>query len=94
MGDLLCIDVSSGNDERLAALIRDYHPAPRKDAPNNKQARAEEQAFVKREQDKLAELVKLLRAKRFQIDRYIRVACPARGTALLTDNLEVFCPAC
>lgn len=90
VGDLLCIDVSSGNDERLAALIRDYHPAPRKDAPNNKQARAEEQAFVKREQDKLAELVKLLRAKRFQIDRYIRVACPARGTALLTDNLEVF----
>ena len=90
VGDLLCIDVSAGNDEGLAALIRDYQPTPRRDSPDDKRARAEQQAFVQQEQGKLAELVKLLRAKRFQIDRYIRVACPARGTALLTDNLEVF----
>ncbi|WP_374493847.1 CHAT domain-containing protein [Zoogloea sp.] len=90
VGDLLCIDVSAGNDEGLAALIRDYQPTPRKNARDDKRVTAEQQAFVKQEQGKLAELVKLLRAKRFQIDRYIRVACPAQGTALLTDNLEVF----
>ncbi len=89
VGDLLCIDASAGKAETLTDLIRDYRPAPRKgdDAPA---AKADLERFIEQEQAKLTELVKLLRAKAFQIDRYVRVAAPARGTALLTDNLEVF----
>ena len=89
VGDLLCIDASPGNDEILTDLIRDYRPAPRKDE-TSPTAKADLERFIQQEQAKLTELIKLLRTKRFQIKRYVRVAAPARGTALLTDNLEVF----
>ena len=42
------------------------------------------------EQDKLRSLRDLLAAKDLRIERYLRVACPARGTTLLSDNLDVF----
>jgi len=90
VGDLLCIDASPDNAATLAALVLDYRPAPRHDAPSSPDARADRERFVQQEQAKLAELFRLLGTKRFRIARYVRVACPARGTALLTDNLEVF----
>ncbi|WP_374475164.1 CHAT domain-containing protein [Zoogloea sp.] len=90
VGDLLCIDTSIDHTETLNALILDYRPAPRKDDALESALESGQDGFIKQEQAKLGELVKLLRAKRFKIDRYVRVACPARGTALLSDNLEVF----
>jgi CHAT domain-containing protein/pimeloyl-ACP methyl ester carboxylesterase len=38
----------------------------------------------------LAELVKILRKKKFRIVRLIRVACPAQGTLLASENLDRF----
>lgn len=90
VGDLLCIDASPDNADTLNALIRDYRPAPRQDDSLDPTAKADLERFIEQEQAKLGELIQLLRTKRFQIGRYVRVACPARGTALLTDNLEVF----
>ena len=90
IGDLLCIDTSIDSTETLNALILDYRPTPRKDDALEPAPESGQESFIKQEQAKLGELVKLLRAKRFKIDRYVRVACPARGTALLSDNLEIF----
>lgn len=43
------------------------------------------------ERQRLRELVKLKASKpNLRIERYVRVACPARGTRLLSDNLDVF----
>ena len=38
----------------------------------------------------LAELAKVLREKKFRLRRLIRVACPARGTLLASENLDRF----
>ncbi|TKB71705.1 MAG: CHAT domain-containing protein [Nitrospira sp.] len=38
----------------------------------------------------LAELAKILRKKKFRIVRLIRVACPAQGTLLASENLDRF----
>lgn len=84
VGDLLCLDPSPSGD--LERLIRAYRPMPRqRDAADTDLER-----FIRDEQAKLGELVGLLRDRQFRIERYVRVACPARGTALLSDNLEVF----
>jgi len=38
----------------------------------------------------LAELAKVLREKKFRVRRLVRVACPARGTLLASENLDRF----
>lgn len=80
VGDLLCLGALDD------ALIDAY----RREAPVGKdesewQRRVREKVATE-EQRKLRELDD----KRFQIERYVRVACPARGTTLLSDNLDVF----
>lgn len=42
------------------------------------------------DQRQLTELAKVLRRKKFQIGRVIRVACPAQGTVLASENLDRF----
>lgn len=42
------------------------------------------------DQAQLKELAKVLRKKRFQIQRVIRVACPSQGTLLASENLDRF----
>ncbi len=42
------------------------------------------------DQQQLAELASVLRKKKFQIVRVIRVACPAQGTVLASENLDRF----
>ncbi|MGH8480045.1 MAG: CHAT domain-containing protein [Gammaproteobacteria bacterium] len=84
VGDLLC----------LGALDDAPIDAYRREAPVGKDE-SEWQRHVREkvaaeEQRKLRELRGLLNDKRFRIERYLRVACPARGTTLLSDNLEVF----
>lgn len=41
------------------------------------------------ERGRLRQVVGLIAERRIQIERYVRVACPARGTRFLSDNLEV-----
>jgi hypothetical protein len=42
------------------------------------------------QQQQLRELRAVLAQKNFRIERYVRVACPARGTKLLGRNLDLF----
>lgn len=85
VGDLLCTD-------RLEdALIADYRPVTGPDTEPADAALADlREAVAEEEQHKLRTLRSLLAEKDLRIERYVRVACPARGTALLSDNLDVF----
>lgn len=88
VGDLLCLDPSAGNDAAFAELIENYRrrPGPRESAGDAD----DQEKYAAQEQAKLTELITLLRHKALVIERYVRVASPARGTALLTDNLDLF----
>lgn len=94
VGDLLCLDTSPGNSPALDGLIADFNRRPRPDEAAREQAdpalARQREAWVADERAKLGKLAGLLRAKGIQVERYVRVGCPARGTALLTDNLDVF----
>lgn len=85
VGDLLCLD---GADGELAELIEDYRSASPAAGENGTDAEAE--AFAAGERDKLGRLAAQLVARGIVVERYVRVAAPARGTALLSDNLDVF----
>ncbi|GAB3245538.1 DUF7379 domain-containing protein [Chitinimonas naiadis] len=94
VADLLCLDVQTATSASLDALISDYRRQPRPDEIEAEQAdpslKAVREQFANQEQALLRELVRLLQDKSLKIERYVRVACPARGTALLSDNLDVF----
>lgn len=90
VGDLLCLAANAGTRN----LIDDFRRKPRPDEveqelENPELATLREQV-AKGEREKLVELLDLLASKALRIERYVRVACPAGGTALLSDNLEVF----
>lgn len=88
VGDLLCLDPSAGNDATFTELIENYRRRP---GPGESTGDADDQEkYAAQEQAKLTELIQLLRHKALVIERYVRVASPARGTALLTDNLDLF----
>ncbi len=85
VGDLLCL---ADLDE---ALIGDYRHRPAgEETPLKQQLR---EAVTAADQDRLRRLRDLLAEKDFRIERYVRVACPAGGTRLLSDNLELFLSA-
>ncbi|HMT91600.1 CHAT domain-containing protein [uncultured Thiothrix sp.] len=86
VGDLLCLNDFDAN------LIKHYQRRP---AENDGQLETEEQRKIRElvvaeEQQQLSELRALLLEKQFQIDRYVRVACPAGGTTLMADNIDLF----
>ena len=87
VGDLMCLDP---DDEMLDELIDAWRPAPRFDERGARTGARELAAVAAAEQAKLRRLAGLLRAKKLRVERYVRVAAPARGTALLSDNLDVF----
>ncbi|WP_166359555.1 CHAT domain-containing protein [Pseudomonas akapageensis] len=91
VGDLLCLDPT---DKGLGELIERYRSNPRPDEAererNNTALAMEREQVAAEEQVKLRQLVDLLKQKNLQVGRYVRVAAPARGTALLSDNLDVF----
>ena len=91
VGDLLCLDPT---DKGLGELIERYRSNPRPDEAererNNPALAVEREQVAAEEQLKLRQLVDLLKQKNLQVGRYVRVAAPARGTALLSDNLDVF----
>ena len=45
-------------------------------------------AEEKAERERLSKLLRLLKKKNIVVKRYIRVACPGRGTRFLSDNLD------
>jgi CHAT domain-containing protein/pimeloyl-ACP methyl ester carboxylesterase len=63
------------------------------DEPTRQKAaayKAAREAVAAQEQAKLAKLKQALNQRGIQVERYVRVASPASGTALLSDNLTVF----
>ncbi|MGE8417209.1 CHAT domain protein [compost metagenome] len=91
VADLLCMDP---NAPHLPEWIKRYRREPRPDEVEREKhdpTLAEQRlAFAETEQAKLHHLVSLLKAKQINVTHYVRVAAPARGTALLSDNLDVF----
>ncbi len=47
-------------------------------------------AYLEEERQKLGRLQALKKEKQIVVQRYVRVACPAQGTRLLSSNLDVF----
>jgi CHAT domain-containing protein/pimeloyl-ACP methyl ester carboxylesterase len=86
VGDLLCL---GGLDDELIGVYRTARQVAI-DAQGDADQRALQEAVVTEELDKLRRLRDLLAERDFRIERYVRVACPAGGTRLLSDNLEVF----
>ena len=82
VGDLLCAQEFSD------AAIKSYRQEPPQKESKRQQALRERVAVE--EQDKLRSLRLLLREKELRIERYVRVAAPAGGTTLLSDNLDLF----
>ncbi len=86
VGDLLCLG------EFDDTLIQRYQRLPiekdgAKESDDNRRLREQ---VVAAEHAQLRELRQLLEEKQFRIERYVRVACPAAGTTLLADNLDLF----
>ncbi|WP_332673258.1 CHAT domain-containing protein, partial [Aromatoleum sp.] len=84
VGDLLC--VAGLSDAEIAA----YRRAPPPNTVETTQQKQLRDLVAAREQESLRALRRELETKNFRIERYVRVACPARGTLLLSDNLDVF----
>jgi pimeloyl-ACP methyl ester carboxylesterase len=88
VGDLLCLDDFSDDliDGFKAELpeVGDVSEHERERLKNEVAKAHEEQRA------RLRELRDLLKQKQFVIQRYVRVACPARGTLLASGNLDVF----
>lgn len=86
VGDLLCLD----NFE--LGLIEHYQrrPVNLDGQPESTEQARIRQLIVEQERQQLIELHALLLKKQFRIDRYIRVACPAGGTTLMADNIDLF----
>jgi hypothetical protein len=91
VGDLMCLDRLAGADRALleayavdSIALGDAQGLERERLRRNlEQAYGEQRAL-------LAELAAVLRDKQFVIERYVRVACPARGTRLASGNFDVF----
>ncbi|HPY39821.1 MAG TPA: CHAT domain-containing protein, partial [Thiolinea sp.] len=86
VGDLLCLDDFDLN------LLKHYQRRPPEvdgvlESEENRKIR---EWVVAQEQQQLRELRALLLDKQFKIERYVRVACPAAGTTLMSDNLDLF----
>ncbi|WP_018410446.1 CHAT domain-containing protein [Methyloversatilis thermotolerans] len=96
VGDLLCLAASG---DGLDTAIRDFRRQPRPDeravdAGLDKEKRdamsAAREQVARQEQDTLRALIASLKSKNIAVERYVRVAAPAAGTSLLSDNLDVF----
>lgn len=87
VGELLCIRrISKEQLEafRLKAERRDKEAdVPAEEAADRAEARAAELAALK-------ELSDLLEKRQYKIERFVRVACPARGTILASERLDLY----
>ena len=91
IGDLLCLQHFT--DELIEAFRPDL-PEPGDVSEDERERIKNEVANVHEEhRARLRDLGKLLAEKQFVIQRYVRVACPARGTLLASGNFDVFLSA-
>ena len=93
VGDLMCLAAREGAD--LDALLDGYAVdevalGGVDDDADRERLAAELATAYERQRAALRELAALLRSRRFSIERYVRVACPARGTRLASGNFDVF----
>lgn len=91
VGDLMSLDASAdGLDELIDLYRRDPRPDELEREQERPELAREREQVAASEQATLRELRAVLRKKKLRVERYVRVAAPARGTALLSDNLDVF----
>jgi CHAT domain-containing protein/pimeloyl-ACP methyl ester carboxylesterase len=93
VGELLCRGERLGAspfDEQDYALFDPAKNARLKRQLENTNNQAEAKAANARQVEQLKKLDALLAAKRFRIERFLRVACPVRGTTLASARLDVY----
>ena len=91
IGDLLCLE--NFTDDHIEGFRAEL-PGPGDVSEDQGERIKKEVADLhEAERRRLAELRKLLEEKRFVIQRYVRVACPARGTLLASGNIDIFLSA-
>lgn len=78
VGDLLCL----GQVDQQAIDAYRINLADCSDGEGLEREAAEERK-------RLQQIVALIGERRISVERYVRIACPARGTRFLSDNLEV-----
>lgn len=95
VGELLCLAGRNQADDPLRAeLLGQLFAADRTlaeqlglGALDGDEAKARDAAYAE-DRALLVELLKTLDAKRIQVQRFVRVACPARGTTLASGRLD------
>ncbi len=95
VGELLCLAERDRKDDPLQAGILDaLFAADRTVAEqlglgplDGPAAAARDKAYAD-DRGRLAQLVKLLDARKIRVHRFVRVACPARGTTLTSGRLD------
>ncbi|MFO1335128.1 MAG: CHAT domain-containing protein [Piscinibacter sp.] len=95
VGELLCLAGRNKADDPLRSdLLGQLFAADRTVAEqlglgalDGEEAKARDAAYAA-DRELLAELVKTLDDKRIQVQRFVRVACPARGTTLASGRLD------
>ncbi|MBL8397694.1 MAG: CHAT domain-containing protein [Candidatus Accumulibacter sp.] len=83
VGDLLCLRPEGDYSKAIAA----YQPLPAEETAASDAAGLEQE--MAEERQRLRQIVDKLGERRILVERYVRVACPARGTRFLSDNLDV-----
>ena len=88
VGDLMCLQNFS--DDLIESFKSDL-PEPG-DVSEDERERIKIQVAGAHEEQRarLRDLRNLLQDKQFVIERYVRVACPARGTLLASGNVDIF----
>ncbi|MBL8533451.1 MAG: CHAT domain-containing protein [Betaproteobacteria bacterium] len=87
VGDFLCLE--RVDDTLVRECFGDPDPRPGEDEGQRAVREARSHGYAEH-RAKLGELAIVLREKRLRVDRYVRVASPARGTRLASANLDVF----
>ncbi|MBI1398371.1 MAG: CHAT domain-containing protein [Betaproteobacteria bacterium] len=87
VGDFLCLEQVDA--ALVAACFGEPDAPPGADTEQQAVTTARAAAYADH-RARLAELAVVLREKRFVIQRYVRVASPARGTRLASANFDVF----
>ncbi|WP_341888644.1 CHAT domain-containing protein [Variovorax sp. YR752] len=95
VGELMCLGGRNKADDPLRGeLLGQLFAADRTVAEqlglgelDGKEAQERDGAYAK-DREALAALVKILDERRIQVQRFVRVACPARGTTLASGRLD------
>lgn len=92
VGDLLCL--RQMDDDLIDGFRPGYAPFTADDPGRRESLEREGECAYAEQRERLRELRTLLgREHGFRIERYVRVAAPARGTLLVSGNLDAFLSA-